>query len=658
MAPAREAGGRASGAGRRGGKGGRRPTAGGGGLTGALLWLLVVLVPLVFVPGARDAFALPKLMLAGWLGLATVLALALAAALGKGGGEGEPGMWSHPARRPALMVVLPLLAAAALSWAFTGHRAHAAGAMADLAIAGVVLLAWTAGLSSRRLGRPLAGLLVPAALLALVAVLQFHGFHVFGFAGGEEGTRMGVTSLAGNPGHLGGFLALALVVAQAVLPRLAGWRRAAAVAALVLGAYGVAASLTLTSVLALVVGSAVVWWTLLPPGRAGLALAGVAVAGLVLVLAVTPLRERVQTVVTAGGDGQLNALLSGRLDGWRGALWMFETDPLTGVGPGAYVSEFNEAKLALLDQGVPFYRQHVSPTFSNAHQELLEVAAEWGVPGLAAALWAFWVLLAAVRRLGREAREARNGPPERTVAARSDAALGRGGLVVLLILAFVHFPFRIAITAYPALLWAAWLLRRATEVGIGSAATGSRGPTSREKAAGEEAPGQGRPGGLGRALAWGVVLLLVAALGLQTLRARNLLRASRILNTAEQVTLQLAARGQVPPTILWRNLEMLRQAEELAPASVGVLVAQGGQHLLLQRPDEAARQYRRALELEPRPETWFNLGRAQWALEEREAAVESWVTASRLDSKLLRQVPAEARGPVRQGTMVDGISAP
>ncbi len=657
MAAARAAGGGTSGAGRRGGKGGRRSTAGGGGLVDALLWLLVVLVPLVLLPGARDAFALPKLMLAGWLGLATVLALAVAAARGKGGDEGAPGVWSHPARRPALMVVLPLLAAASVSWAFTPHRAHAASAMADLAIAGVVLLAWTAGLSSRRLGRPLAGLLVPASLLALVAVFQFHDFHVFGFAGGEEMTRMGVTSLAGNPGHLGGFLALALVVGQAVLPRLAGWRRAAAVAALVLGAYGVAASLTLTSVLALAVGSAVVWWTLLPPGRAGLALAGLAVAGLVLVLAVTPLRERVQTVVTTGGDGQINALLSGRLDGWRGALWMFEADPLTGVGPGAYVSEFNQAKLALLDQGVPFYRQHVSPTFANAHQELLEVAAEWGVPGLAAALWAFWVLLSAVRRLGRAAREVRNRPPEGAVAARCDAALARGGLVVLVILAFAHFPFRIAITAYPALLWAAWLLRRATEVGIGSA-MGSREKVAGEQASGEQAPGRGRPGGPGRILAWGIVLLLVAALGLQTVRARNLLRASRILNTAEQVTLQLAARGQVPPTILWRNLEVLRQAEELAPASVGVLVAQGGQHLLLQRPDEAARQYRRALELEPRPEIWFNLGRAQWAMEEREAAVESWVTASRLDSNLLRQVPAEARGPVRQGTMVDGVSAP
>ena len=605
-----------------------------------------LLVPLVLLPGARDAFALPKLMLAEWLGLATAVALAGAAALGRRGAGRAPGLWSHPARGPALMVVLPLLAAAAVSWAFTGHRAHAAGAMADLAIAGVVLTAWTAGMSSHRLGRPLVGLLVPGALLALVAVLQFHGFHVLGFSGGEETTRMGVTSLAGNPGHLGGFLALALVVGQAALPRLGGWRRAAAVAALVLGAYGVAVSLTLTSVLALLLGSAVVWWTLLPPGRAGLALAGVAVAGLVLVLAVTPLRERVQGLVVQGGDGQLNVLLSGRLDGWRGALWMFEAEPTTGVGPGAYVTEFNEAKLALLDQGVPFYRQHVSPTFANAHQELLEVAAEWGVPGLAAALWVFWVLLSAVRRLGREVREAGVGPPERAVAARSDAALARGGLAVLLVLAFAHFPFRIAITAYPALLWAAWLLRRATEVGIDSAA-----------GSGEAAAVRGR-GGLARAVAVGVALLLVAALALHTLRARNLLRASSILNTAERTTIQLAARGQVPPTLLWRNLEMLRQAEELAPASVGVLVAQAGQHLLLERPEEAARDYRRALELEPRPETWFNLGRAQWTMGEREAALESWVTACRLDSKLLRQVPAEARGPVRRGTLVDGIAAP
>jgi|GEM_PF-546280 len=650
---------KSSGTGHRGGNGGRRPAGGGLGIVDALLWLIVVLVPLALLPGARDAFALPKLMLAEWLGLLSVVALAGAAALGRRGSGGEPGLWSHPARGPALMVVLPLMAAATLSWAFTGHRAHAAGAMADLAIAGVVVFAWTAGLSARRLRGPLVGILVPGALLALVAILQFHGFHIFGFTGGEEATRMGVTSLAGNPGHLGGFLALALIVGQAVLPRLAGWRRGAAIAALVLGVYGLAASLTLTSVLALVVGSAVVWWTLLPPGRAGLALAGVAVAGLVLVLAVAPLRERVETVVEKAGDGQLNVLLSGRLDGWRGALWMFEQEPLTGVGPGAYASEYSEAKLALLDEGVPFFRQHVAPTFANAHQEVLEVVAEWGVPGLAAVLWVFWVLLSAVRRLGREARERLTGPGERAVAARCDAALARGGLAVLLILAFAHFPFRIAITAYPALLWAAWLLRRATEVGIRSAqeATGQGAGQGAGEVAGEAA-GKSAAGGRGRALAWGVVLLLVATLALHTVRARDLTRASRILNTAEQVTMQLAARGGIPATILWRNLEMLRQAEELAPASVAVVVAQAGQYLLLEQPEEAARLYRRALELEPRPETWFNLGRAQWEMGEREPAVESWVTASRLDSKLLRQVPAEARGPVRQGTMVDGVSAP
>ncbi|HEX9671666.1 MAG TPA: hypothetical protein VGC93_19510, partial [Thermoanaerobaculia bacterium] len=40
-----------------------------------LLWLLVLLPPLVLVPTAKEPFRLPKLMLAEWLALASLLPL-------------------------------------------------------------------------------------------------------------------------------------------------------------------------------------------------------------------------------------------------------------------------------------------------------------------------------------------------------------------------------------------------------------------------------------------------------------------------------------------------------------------------------------------------------------------------------------------------------
>lgn len=619
----------------------RRRWASAEGGAEIVLWLLVLLVPVVLVPTARHAFTLPKLLLAGWLGLASVLILALAAAWRRGGHGGtqwrEPGLWAHPALRPAALVALPVLAAAGLSWGLTEHRAHANLAMVELAFAAVVLLGWTAGLPSARLRRPLAGLLVPTAVLSGLAILQFHGTQFLAFTGGEEATRVGVTSLAGNAGHLGGFLAFSVVVGQAVLPRLAGWRRAAALVALAAGVYGVVATLTLTSVLALAVGSAAVWWALLPRRRAAFALAAVVGAALLLVFAVSPLRDRAGQAMARAVDGQVNVLLTGRLDGWRSALWMFGEEPLAGVGPGAYVAEFNEAKLALLDRGVPFYQQHEQPTFANAHNEVLEVAAEWGVPGVAALLWALWVLVAAVRRVGRRALGARGSAARE---AHSDAALARGGLAVLGILALAHFPFRLAITGYPALLWLAWLLRRATELRLERGGAEVDGATSQGVTTGGAV--------LRRVLAWAAVVALVAVLAWDTVRAQRLLRASTLLNTVEQATVRLGARGRLPTAFLWGNLRLLRTAEELSPASVGVRVAGAGHHLLLGHHAEAAEGYRRALDLEPRPEIWFNLGRAQEEGGEPEAAMESWVTAARLDPTLLRQVPAEYRGPVRQ----------
>jgi O-antigen ligase len=155
------------------------------------------------------------------------------------------------------------------------------------------------------------------------------------------------------------------------------------------------------------------------------------------------LRQRVVEKARVLAQGDWNELLSGRLDGWRTALWMLRQHPLTGVGHGAYRTEFAPAKLALLDQGVRFYTGLMEVGFANAHNELLETGAEWGIPGLLALAWALWVLLAALRRAGR-------APEDRALALAGTAALG--------VLSLAAFPFHIALVAFPALLFLSWVL--------------------------------------------------------------------------------------------------------------------------------------------------------------------------------------------------------
>jgi O-antigen ligase len=246
---------------------------------------------------------------------------------------------------------------------------------------------------------------------------------------------------------LGIYLVLPCLVAQWMLAahsrrRLTFW---AAGFALVVCLYAMARTQTFSALAALALGSAVFWWVLLPRrkallvGGAGLIVAAVLLAG------VGPLRTRVGKAIDFAQRGEVNTLLSGRLDGWRAAVSMLREHPATGVGHGAFLPEFAPAKLKLLERGVPFFAGHVQPMFANAHGEILNVAAEWGIPGLLALTWALWLLAAELRR---------GGPP------RPDLALAWAGTGALAVVALTYFPFRMALVAYPALLFLAWVFAR------------------------------------------------------------------------------------------------------------------------------------------------------------------------------------------------------
>jgi O-antigen ligase len=352
--------------------------------------------------------------------------------------------------------MVPLLAAAAAGLAFTRYPLHVREALIDLAIGAAALVGWSAALPASRLERLLRGGLWPAALLALLGIAQFHGlWQPLRFASLAAGSRLAITSLAGNPGDLAAFLVLPCLVAQDLLRRRRqageGWGSAgvlAAALALAAAVYALLLTQTLAAVAALVAGSLLLWGAGIPRRRAAALAAGAVLAAALLVVAVPPLRGRVLEKWGEMARGNWNSVLTGRFDGWRAAVWMFERHPLAGVGHGAYQPEFVPAKLALLDRGVTFFPGLTqSAGFGNAHNEILESAAEWGIPGLLALAWGLWVLLNALRRI-----------PE-----PGDRALAWAGTAALAVLSLVDFPFRVALVAFPALLFLSWVLRRAEE---------------------------------------------------------------------------------------------------------------------------------------------------------------------------------------------------
>ena len=571
------------------------------------LWLLVLGLPLVVLPSARESFRLPKLMVGEWLGLASLVGVAY--------------RLRDPAgllRGRALRAAAPLVLVAVAGLAVSRHPLHVHEGLADLAIGAACLVGWSLGLESGRLLRLLDALLWAAVALALLAILQFHGlYRPLDFRGVAAGSRLAVTSLAGNPGDLAVFLVLPFLLAQRrLLAGRAGAGRWLAGIALLLSGYALAVTQTLSALAAAGVGTAVLWGVSLP-GRRRLAAAAVAgVAALVaagLVAALPPLRARLAAEARLVRGGEWNAALSGRFDGWRAAVHMLAEHPAAGVGQGAFRAEFAPAKLALLDRGVAFYPDQPAASFANAHNELLEVGADLGWPGLAALLWGIALLLVALRSLP---------------IAGGSAALGWAGCSALAVLSLVQFPLRIALAAFPALLFLAWVFRAADEAEEGEGAPAVARP----------AGGRSR-GGLGLALGWALAVAVLVGLVGQTLRASRRLTASRLLGRVEALSVAAARSGRAPAGILASNLADLDRAARLDPVEVEIPVARGGQFLLFGRPEAAIGPYEKALALEPHPEIYLDLARAHLALGDTERARADLATALRLSPWLRPEAP-------------------
>jgi O-antigen ligase len=606
-----------------------------------VLWALVLLPPLVVFPTAKESFRTPKLLVSEWLALASLVPLAWGLKRVEGSWRE---LWSSFWRHAAVRACLPLALVASAGAFTTAHPVQFREAFADLWIGAAALIGWSLALSSARLERLLAGLLWPAAGLALFGILQAHGvWRPLGFSGPTVfDPRLAITATAGNPGDLGAYLVLPCLVAQWLLVRAGrerqpAGRRLLQGLALALCAYCLAVTQTLAAVAAAGLGS-LVFWAVVMPRRRFLALAGGSLAcALLLIVLVPPLRVRAAAKLGQARQGNLNAVLTGRLDGWRTAVWMLREHPLWGVGQGAFRAEFVPAKLALLDRGVAFYSGPQLGTFGNAHNEVLEVGADLGVPGLLALAWGLWVLFGALRRGGsrRAELDGRGSsraelPEDRGGGTAAEAALAWAIAVALGTLALVLFPFRIALLAFPALLALAWMLRRGDEAQRALEGTVKSGPVA--------APATvARVANLARLA---IVVILLAALGGQSLRLLERREGSRLLHQAELISVAIEG-GQVPIAMVFRNLEALRRAAELDPVEVGVPIARGTQYLLLPHPDTSAAlaAFAAADRLEPRPATRILRGRALLAAGSVADAEREFALGLRLDPTLAPAVP-------------------
>ena len=421
------------------------------------LGFLLLAVPFILDSALKDAFRLPKALAGETLALLSLFFLAFA---WKG-----PQEWLEIWRAPFVRIFGPFVALATVVSLASPHVAHVHRGLAGLWIGALAVWGWSVGFSRQELRQALTFSLVPASVLAAVAILQFHGlYQPYALVGIAASSRFAIGSLAGNVGDLSAALVLPVLLAQAELA--AGRRVVLSGAALVLCLYALMATQTFSAIAGVAAGTAVFWAFRMLRRRVGIALAVVAGALVLLLALVGPFRERSLVKIDEIARGDWNSALTGRLDGWRAAIWMVEEHPLTGVGVGAFRTEFIPAKTALLGQGVVFFAEQMNVVFANAHNDLLELAAETGWPGLAAFLFG---LVQLGRRLLRWRRDRPPGtadsaggrPPtsSTTATARLDQlALAWAGLAGIGVLALANFPFRIAVSLWPACLFVAWVL--------------------------------------------------------------------------------------------------------------------------------------------------------------------------------------------------------
>jgi O-antigen ligase len=324
--------------------------------------------------------------------------------------------------------------------------------------------------------------------------------------------------------------------------------------------------------------------------RASLAMATVAIVAAAIVASVPGrLNPRdvgdakryasVVEVLQEGLDTHATALRT-RLGLWRRTVAMVREHPLLGVGPGNWSVAFPlYAEPGAASDGVLTAAR--GPR--QAHDDLLERAAETGVPGLLAlGVLGAGVLVAARRRLATEGNE-----------ARAVTAAASGSLVALVTMSLASFPLEMPATIALA------------GIALGFIAGGARS-RGREERGGNEKSLSRVIASVARGCAVaGALLLTVCAL----VRAETSIRGSRWLGVAERALHR--DRGVEGAATALAALELALAAD---PRDYRAELRASQMLLRERRSMDAAGAARRALAIEPyAPNAWAALAAADLA---------------------------------------------
>lgn len=358
-----------------------------------------------------------------------VLAVALA--------FGETARFREMLRQRAIVFI----AAAGVLWTgistlLSTNRSMSSDSLVSVVASALVFaVAWYA---APRIPLLILDLLVPAVLINMVlAYVQEHAIYDPFVTDDPTVTQhMKATALIGNPNVVGSYMALAAVILAAAALRARGLRRWLYALGTVCATTGVVVSETRTALIALAGGL-----VLLAVGGSWkrMAMAGVALALLfgAGVAARVPVVVSVLELPRLAAEGTLESATSGRVSPALAAYEMFRDHAATGVGPGAFRSQYMAYKVRVMERYPALVRGTTPTMFGDVHNDHLQLLAETGLPGYA-------LFLAFIAAVVLAAGRGEGGDP-RTEIART-MALPLAGTFVILCLA--QFPLHLAVTRH------------------------------------------------------------------------------------------------------------------------------------------------------------------------------------------------------------------
>jgi O-antigen ligase len=395
----------------------------------------LVLTAVVVDPLADAAFDAPKWLGFKWGGIVALVALLLH-------NHGNPFRFSRIARtaqRTLLMLTGALLCVFAAAF-FSPHGILAWSSLAGLLVCALYLVIGASAAADGVGGKQI---LIAAIALgvvnAMLSLAQAAGLQL-PLEVQRLGGRFATGALLGNEGFVALLCALmgACGVALFLSKSSASRTRALGVAITLLAVITIVVNRQATSAIALVLGALIITATRF--GQRWIIAASAASIAVAVMCAATPML-RAQTLAALPGASveRYQQITTYRLGAWAAAEAMIRADPWLGQGPGGFARESTARRLdAEIAHGVRFV-QPTGATFVYAHMDLLQFAAECGVPAAILVLAAFAMTF---RQL-----LARCGSTHET-----EPLLLLGVSAAGLVSSLAWFPFQIPITAIALLL--------------------------------------------------------------------------------------------------------------------------------------------------------------------------------------------------------------